>query len=73
MKAVYDIIWSDIINDDTSIVLFNYVGDRLAGTGHRFDDRISDFDTFEVLAMHYYPNFNRLDLFLNYPEEVQDD
>ena len=73
MKTVYDIIWSDCINDDTSIVLFNFEGNVLTARLHRHDDRILDFATFEVYAMQYYPNFNRLDLILDIPEEPEEE
>lgn len=72
MKLVAEVIWSEICNDDTSIALFNFGGELLTAPVHRHDDRILDFDTFEVYAIQYYPNFNRLDLILDYPEKKEE-
>ena len=55
MKTVYDIIWSDVINDDTSIVLFNYVA-----FGNWFQDHILSYSGSEVLDFNYDGLRNRI-------------
>lgn len=66
MKTVYDIIWSDLFDDEVSVTIFDVAGYQLTSSCFRFDDEVSSWESSEVYSAEYFPITNSLDIFLNY-------
>lgn len=69
MKKVNDIIWSDLINDKTSIAIFDCDANWLSSpyiNCHRYYDDIEVWGEYKVDEMVYFPDSNRLNLYLEY-------
>lgn len=70
MKTVNDIIWSDLINDKTLIAIFDCDANWLSSPyiKCRRED-IEEWEEYKVDTMTYFPDSNRLNLYLNYKAE----
>ena len=76
MKTVNDIIWSDIINDDTEIIIFDQRGIRLTSSHcivHRFYEEVSEWGQHNAYLISYRPNENILLIYIYFVTEVKND
>ncbi len=76
MKTVNDIIWSDIIDDDTEIIIFDQRGVRLTSSYcivHRFYEDVSKWGQYYVDLIRYRPIHNILLIYIYFVTEVEND
>ena len=66
MKTVNDIIWSDLFNDNTCIVIHDIRGDRVASNSFRHGAEMQKWEQYEVYRVEYYPITNSLYILLTY-------
>lgn len=65
MKTAYDIIWSDLFDDNVRITMQGRTGNMLAVLCLRFSDAVSKWKSYEVLLIEYYPLTNQLMLYID--------
>ncbi len=71
--TVNEVIKLDIINDDTSISIFDFDGRKLSVDSRYYDAAVSYRGLFKIYSLSYFPSTNSLYIFLRDVPEAKYD